>query len=194
MLDVIELECLGEGCTKQCYQHPDDATRVIKIIKSGYTSQQAGRYQIRMQREIKTLHQVRSIPELASYFPAYHGEIMTSAGIGYVFDKVDHLVDIFKKQYRLSGDLYRELVAIIRLLIQHDVPFCSDLVRNVFINQLTQRLYILDGLGCKYFIPTSMSPFPRCVRRYTMSRMVKKHIIRDLKLARQFPSVHRKAR
>ena len=194
MLDPKELECLGEGCTKWCYQHPNNAAFVIKMIKPGYTAQQARRYQIRMQREIKTLRRVRSIPDLASYFPTYHGEIMTSSGIGYVFDKVDHLVDVFKEQHRLSGDLYRELVAIIRLLVQHDVPFCPDLVRNIFINQHTQRLYILDGLGCKYYIPTSMSPFPRCVRRYIMARMIKKHIIRDLKLVRQFASIHRKAR
>ena len=189
MLDVNELECLGEGCTKWCYQHPDDAARVIKIIKPGYSSQQARRYQIRMRREVKTLQRVRVIQDLASYFPAYHGEIATSAGTGYVFDKVDHLVDVFKKQYRLSDNLYRELIAVIRLLMQHDIAFCPDLVRNVFINQQTQRLCILDGLGCKYFIPVTMPPFPQCIGRHTMSRMVKKHIIRDLKFIRRFASV-----
>ena len=133
---------------------------MIKIIKSGYTSQQAGRYQIRMQREIKTLRQVRSIPELASYFPAYHGEIMTGAGIGYVFDQVDHLVDIFKKQYRLSGDLYRELVAIIRLLIQHDVPFARILFAMFLLTNsrsdctysMVSVVSILSLLLCRLFL------------------------------------------
>lgn len=193
MIDVKELEYLGEGSTKWCYQHLNNEAFVIKIIKPGYTSQQSRRFQIRMQREIKTLRQVRCIPDLAIYFPAYHGEIMTSSGVGYVFDKVDHLVGVCNKQHRLSGDLYRELVAIIRLLIQHNVPFGPDLVHNIFINQHTQRLYIVDGLGCKYFIPVTMPPFPRCARRYTMSRMIKKYIIRDLKLVRQFASVDRKA-
>ncbi|MAR84223.1 MAG: hypothetical protein CMF55_05475 [Legionellales bacterium] len=186
MLDVKALECLGEGCTKWCYQHPDNDTQVIKIVKPGVSSQQARRYRVRIQREIKTLRQVRSIPELASYFPAYHGEIVTSLGAGYIFDKVDHLVDVFKERYCLSNDLYNELVAVIDRLTRHDIAFCPDLARNVFLNEETHSLYILDGLGCKYLIPATMSPFPRWLRRLLMARMMKKHIVRDLKLMRLF--------
>ena len=194
MLDVKALEYLGEGCTKWCYQHPNNDTQVIKIVKPGVSSYQTQRYRVRIQREIKTLQQVHSIPELASYFPAYHGEVVTCVGTGYIFDKVDHLVDVFKEQYCLSNDSYRELVAVIDRLTRYDIAFCPDLLRNVFLNEETHNLYILDGLGCKYFISATMLPFPRWLRRLLMARMMKKYIIRDLKLMRQFASAHRKAR
>ena len=182
---VIELNAdhlLGEGCTKYCYQHPLNSNQVVKIIKSGASKSQSRRYLVRMKREINALKQAVKINQLQSYFPAYHGSISTNLGRGFVFDKVDSHQDIFKSHGMMTVTAYRQIKQVIRDLISHDIAFCPDLIRNLFINQRTQQLYFLDGLGCKYFIPATLSPFPKVIRRCLMKRMIKKHILRDLKI------------
>ncbi len=184
MLHLNDQYLIGEGCFKKCYHHPNDTERVIKIVKSTLSCHQSRRYVVRIRREVKALRQIAQLNELKHYFPVFYGIVQTNLGEGYVFQKVDPHVDIFRSGCPISRTMFGEIIRILRLMIRYDIPFCPDLMRNVFIHNKRKNIYFLDGLGCKYYIPATMPPFPLCLRRYLMTRMIKKHIIANLRWIR----------
>jgi hypothetical protein len=176
-------DCLfiAEGCTKKCYRHPNDATLIIKIIKEGSTKKQYKRYVVRIKREVKALKKVMKINELKNFFPKYYGTVDTNLGTGYIFEKIEKPIDAYKDPCIVSRALYKEIIHFLRLIIKYNVPCCADFMRNVFVVDKTGKFYFLDGLGCKYYVPTSMPPFPFFVRKMVMLRIMKKHTLINLK-------------
>jgi hypothetical protein len=170
---------IAEGVTKKCYHHPSDSSHVIKIIKG--KSGQHKRYVKRVEREIRTFKQISLIDELKNYFPQYHGTVSTNLGVGYLFDKVENIFDVYHDECFIPKFLYIKVISILRLIVKYNVPCCPDLMRNIFVTHNAKNIYFLDGVGCKYVIPITMSPFPNFLRKIYMSRIMRKYIVPNLR-------------
>jgi len=167
---------IAEGKTKVCYQHPLDSSKVIKINKPDSSYWQHKRWVTRFNLEIRVLKKVSCIDDVKHYFPSYYGVVKTNIGLGHIFQKVDNAVDIFNSDYRISSDVFSEIITVIRSLIKHSIPFHMDLAKNVFIDEKSKKIYFVDSLGSNTFIPVTMLPMPRCCRLYLMSNKIKKNI------------------
>lgn len=180
-LRTIQLEpiyYIARGRTRACYQHPYCPDKVIKVINASGGYWQRLRWQWRTRLEIQALKKVANYPDIASHFPDFCGVVRTNLGRGFVFKKVHHAVDIYQSERIISVDTFLTITAILRRLISLRIPFHMDLTKNVFLDDSTNVLYVVDSLGSNTFLPLTAVPLPQCLYNYLMGGKIRKNIAR----------------
>jgi hypothetical protein len=169
---------IAKGRTRTCYQHPYCANQVIKVINAEGGFWQKMRWRWRTRLEIQALGKVAKYPDIAPYFPDFRGRVRTNFGVGFVFNKVHHAVDIYQSQCTLSADQFLLITRLLRRLITLRIPFHMDLTKNVFINEQTRKMYVVDSLGSNTFLPITALPLPSFLYDYFMAGKIQKNIAR----------------
>lgn len=177
-VDLKPKHYIAKGRTRTCYQHPACPDKVIKVINIGGGYWQRLRWRWRTQLEIQALKKVKKYADVAPYFPAFGGYVRTNFGSGFVFDKVHHAVDIYQSQRIISADIFFTITRILRRLMHLRIPFHMDLTKNVFLDDKTHHVYVVDSLGSNTFLPLTALPLPRFLYDYLMAGKIRKNIAR----------------
>ena len=151
--DVIQItsEPIGVGQERACYQHPNDAGKVIKTQKG-----ESYKQTLRELRLYKTL--ARRGMGNYEHIPRYYGLVETNLGKGFVVDKIaDYDGELsrslwwhFERGYPVS-EFLPYLEELRQYLLDNQVMFSVDMGRfNVLFQRLSPtqaRLVVIDGLG-----------------------------------------------
>ncbi len=147
----ITSEPIGVGQERVCYQHPDDAGKVVKIQK-GESDKQT-------RREL-LLYKNLSCRGMSNFehIPRYYGKVETSLGEGFVVDKImDYDGSVskslwwhFERGYPVA-EFAVYLDELRQYLLENLIVFSVDMGRYNILFQKTSaqqaRLVIIDGLG-----------------------------------------------
>ncbi|MCP4392497.1 MAG: hypothetical protein GY802_29670, partial [Gammaproteobacteria bacterium] len=147
----ISSEPIGVGQERACYQHPEDAGRVIKIQK-GESDKQTRRELILY----KNLWR-RGMDDF-EHIPRYYGKVETNLGEGFVVDKImDYDGSVsrslwwhFERGYPVA-EFAPYLDELRQYLLDNLIVFSVDMGRyNILFQKISAqqaRLVVIDGLG-----------------------------------------------
>ncbi|HPD55907.1 MAG TPA: YrbL family protein [Smithellaceae bacterium] len=165
MLNLDSSYFVSKGKHRECYVHPDNKNLLIKILLPSVKGS-ALTETLREARYYRFLVK-KNIP--FTMLPAFHGEVITNRGRGYVFDLIrdfdgsisksleyylTHL-PFSEREYGLldaSFDLLREYLMRWKILTMHIQA------RNIVYQKIApdeRRLVIIDDIGNSEFIPVS---------------------------------------
>ena len=148
---VIEGEPVGSGQERVCYAHPHDPALLVKIQKGEADKQ--------TRRELRLYARLaRRGMRQFDHIPAFHGQVETNLGAGFVVDCIrDYDGELskslwwhFKRGYPVS-EFEPYLEDLRRYLLRRLVIFSVDMGRyNILLQKLAPgqaRLVVIDGLG-----------------------------------------------
>ena len=125
---MIKLEQeIGRGKERACFIHPQDKTKVIKVVYTSTCKQ--------MKREISAYNQLaRKSGMHYDHMPKFHGQVETDQGMGYVFDLVENSdgssakpLHWFLENGSRLEDFYDELMELRTYFLKHAIVFCNDM-------------------------------------------------------------------
>ena len=143
---------IGKGKERTCFLHPQDSTKVIKVVHAPICKQ--------MDREIRVYRQLAKKSNISyEHIPRFHGEIETDKGTGYIFDLVKNsdgsaskTLHSFMQGGTDLATFQPQLEALRDYLLQHTIIFCNDMSYdgNILVNEASDgsiKLMVIDGLG-----------------------------------------------
>ena len=147
----IHSEPLGKGRERTCYQHPHDASRLIKIPSTDINTQT--RREIDFYRRLQRRGGVQY-----TQIPAFYGSVETNLGQGIVVDLISDIDGSVSKTMRwylerdMSIQAFEPYLDELRaFLLRNEVIINHDLVLgNILLQKYAQdrqRLVIIDGIG-----------------------------------------------
>ncbi|WP_227370548.1 YrbL family protein [Halomonas sp. M20] len=156
MLHLQDDLLIGRGTERNCYRHPQDPTRCVKIAHNFKNNKQ----QNRKDYEYFTKLERRGIDW--SHLPRCHGWVETNLGDGLVFDLLQDTegsplprLDILLADGRLTmAEIATPLTQLHDYLHANRI-FTSDLrASNIVCNleKTPPRLFLIDGIGDRDFV------------------------------------------
>ncbi len=147
---------IGKGSERECYMHPKDKTKVIKIQISNTTN----RNQNNLDRYYYEYLATKSISY--KHIAKFYGVVDTDKGVGLVFenilnhdDKNSLMLETIIKDRLLSHDVLSGLLLELKEYLAHYHILFIDTVMDNILCQETQKgvfkLVIIDGLGARRF-------------------------------------------
>ncbi|ARN76256.1 hypothetical protein BST96_01390 [Oceanicoccus sagamiensis] len=159
-MDIDKQLYIGKGLDRECYLHPEDSSKCIKITVSGDYRQHRD--------DIKYYHRLQKRDISWQHLAQFHGLCSTSLGDGLMFEVVrDHDGSISKslRDYiRGNGcpidrqQLDDELARLKSYLLKHSIIMRDLKDDNLLLQRLSDseaRLVVIDGIGNNEFIPFS---------------------------------------
>lgn len=160
--DMIELDphsLVGKGLHRECFVHPDDPTRCIKIVVAG-----TGIEERREQACYAALARRNASWEM---LPRFHGRVLTNLGEGAVFDLVrdyDHRISLTLAHYLASRQLTarhraalcRALADLKKYLLDNRIITMTLKPKNILFQLEAAdagKLVIVDNIGNSDLIP-----------------------------------------
>lgn len=158
-LTLNEIDLIARGWHRECYQHPDDEHRCVKIVVNGDETE-TKREQAYYQFLEKSLSDWRSVPR-------FHGNVETNLGQGAVFDLVRDddgkisrtLGDYLGHQHEFNNHAPAILTAMKNLInyqLEHNVLTMSLKQNNLLFQVKADGsgvMHIIDNLGNADWIP-----------------------------------------
>ena len=148
---------IGRGKERACFVHPQDRTKIIKVVHASTCKQ--------MKRELSVYDQIADKPNINyKHMPMLHTQVDTDKGTGYVFDLVENSdgtsakpLHWFLKHGSRLKDFYPQLKALKAYFLQHAIVFCRDMSfdGNILVKEEangSKTLVVVDGLGDVTFI------------------------------------------
>ncbi|MEM7562854.1 MAG: YrbL family protein [Pseudomonadota bacterium] len=147
----IHSDPIGEGQERICYVHPDDPSKLIKVIK-GESDKQT-------RREMKLYRRLMRRKETDfSQLPRFYGKVQTNLGRGFVTDLVrDYDGSISNSLYWFfergipANEFAAYLEELRQYLLRNQIMISADMRRtNVLFQKLSPQqaqLVVIDGLG-----------------------------------------------
>jgi len=159
MLILEPSSLIARGLRHECYFHPTDETRCIKVVFAGdhkETRREQAYYRLLEKRAISWQMLVR-----------FHGNIETSRGAGAVFDlirdyngAVSKTLENYFDSDHASGldyrNLSRGLTALKQYLLKWKIVTMSLKSHNIVyqkVNETEGTLVVIDNIGNSDFIP-----------------------------------------
>ena len=158
MLYIDDSNLIGKGMDRECYTHPKDSTKCIKITVSGNYKQSKAEISYYRMLEKRGV----SLDRLA----AFHGVIQTTRGQGLVFSLVLDYNEVVSKplSHYLSTGTYKlyefkdNLESLKNYLLKERIIIRDLKSTNILFQKFRKnngKLVIIDGLGNNDFIPIS---------------------------------------
>lgn len=159
MLVLDRSSLIGKGLHRECYVHPEDPRRCIKVVVAGTHDEnrrEAGYYAMLRRRGISW-----------DMLARFHGLVDTNLGEGAVFDLVrdhdgqvsatlEHYLRTVALTAAHAGVLARALPALKDYLLQNRVVTMTIKPKNILLQRLAAasgRLVLIDNVGNSDFIP-----------------------------------------
>ncbi len=153
---TIRTEAIGRGFERECYVHPENPDRLIKVNLTKRNKQS--------KREIKYLKKLkkRSLSDW-SHLPEFYGTVSTSKGTGLVVEYIkdytgqpSRSLDEYARKngieaYRKRLDDLKNYFIKNRVIFNYDMNPTNLLLRQKSPNE--SELVIIDGIGDVVFIP-----------------------------------------
>lgn len=142
---------IAKGGEKKCFIHPNDNTKVIKVV---YNKSKIGVLEDIYMRFL----QKRNIDFY--HLPKYYGKVDTNLGDGFVYERILNYDSSEAKSLRyyianrvISYDLQKKLIDELGLYLEkNNILFVDNHSSNIFCQKLSSddyRLIVIDGLGAK---------------------------------------------
>lgn len=159
MITISPETMVGKGLHRECFIHPDDENKCIKIVVNGNqqeTCREQSYYKFLEKRKISW-----------AMLPRFYGNVETNMGLGAVFDLIrdhDGMVSnslehyLAKKEY-ISQNKPNILLALANLklyLLENNIISMTIQPKNILyqLNKDTSgTLHIVDNVGNADFIP-----------------------------------------
>ena len=166
MLVIDRSTLVGKGLHRECFVHPDDHNRCVKIVVAGNSDEN--------RREAQYYSQLASRGISWEMLTRFHGLVETSLGEGAVFDLVrdyngevsrtlDYYLDSEDLRQLCGTALVEALNALKNYLLANSVITMTLKAQNVLFQQTMEhqgKLVIVDNVGNSDFIPiTNYSPY-----------------------------------
>lgn len=146
---------IAKGGERACYVHPNDDTKVIKILYSNLD-----KHNNQNKLEFIYMNYLKKKKVDISYVTDCYGYIQTNLGEGLVFDRVLDYDGIPSKSFRyylankmISEELQQKLLDELKNNIQENlILFIDTSLTNIFCQKIADNQYkliIVDGLGAK---------------------------------------------
>ncbi len=159
MITIDQSGFIGKGFHRECYRHPENKNRCIKVIWAGHPKES--------QREKRYYRHLETRGISWDMIPRYYGDIQTNLGPGSVFDLiVDHDFVVSKSlEYYLSSEektktyydsLSNSLYLLKDYLFQNLIITQNLALSNILCRKTEfgiSRLFIVDNIGNTDFIP-----------------------------------------
>lgn len=159
MIHIDPSGLVGKGKRRECYVHPQNRNRCVKIVVAGdnkETSRELSYYDFLDKRNI-----------LWTNLPRYYGTVETNLGTGYVFELIqdyDGKISKTLERYLSSTKdtesnchgLSQALALLKKYLIQHRIMTMELRPKNIAyrkINDSEGSLILVDNIGNSDFIP-----------------------------------------
>lgn len=159
---MINLEKkIGSGRHRDCYYHPQDASKCIKIL---YNPADGGLKEVKREtsyykKRSRQIRQCRSVPD-------YYGKVNTDRGEGYVFDlirdydgEVSKTLEYYLKKHEISqGLLENKLYDLRNDLIAHNIATMNLKDYNILYRKTGRNegyLVVIDNIGESEFFPVA---------------------------------------
>lgn len=158
MIDLKNSPLIGKGEDRECYQHPEDYHKCVKVTVSGDYKQSND--------EIKFYRLMKKRGASCEQLAAFHGLVETSLGQGLVFTLIrdfdgkvsDSLGNYLSSNAYSLRDFKLKLETLNRYLFDQRL-IIRDLSPDNIVYQKTSendgKLIIIDGVGNNEFIPFS---------------------------------------
>ncbi len=171
MLYLENSQLIGTGEDRECYQHPEDYNKCVKVTVSGDYKQSND--------EIKFYRLMKKRGASCGQLAAFHGLAETSLGQGLVFTLIrDYDGKVSKslgnylssEDYSLS-DFEQKLETLNRYLFDERLIIRDLSPDNVLYQKTSEgdgKLIIIDGVGNNEFIP--FSTYIDCLARKKIIR------------------------
>ena len=190
---------IAQGSHKQCYFHPQDNSRCIKVAYNP-----AGEKDLH--REVRYLtHILKTRASQSGILPRYHGSVQTSKGQGFVFDVIyDFDGRISTSLSRLLNDpafldlhyhgLKYGLIGLRETLFKYNIISMAIYPENILcqkINPYDFKLMFINDMGSGAFIPLEYYWGPaaqaKIKRRWNrLARFIaKRHLLQKAQLLAQ---------
>lgn len=176
MLNLQDSEPLACGHLRAVYQHPEQADRLIKIMRPEIVNQRWGgilRWYKRLPRARHYSGFVRELKEYIAFKARYPqaltsiapvwGVVETDLGLGLIVQKIvgpqGDLAPTFKsyiEQYGYTADMAAELKNFFQNLLKSNIVIGDIHLRNIVYGcelDGPSRLIMIDGFGEKNIIP-----------------------------------------
>lgn len=132
---------IGHGATRICFEHPQDATKCIKIATSDKNNKQ-------LSRELKTYFSIQSY--LSEYLLKYETEIIsTNQGPGLVCELLrdddgsySRPLDYWLFQNKIDDEIISQLWHFSYCLIEHDIFFYDFNLKNFIIQKRNNHKFL----------------------------------------------------
>ena len=159
MIEIDTHALIGKGLHRECYVHPDDPARCVKVVVAGTIDEN--------HREAAYYAQLARRGISWEMLPRFHGLEQTTLGEGAIFDLVrdhDGPVSHTLAHYLVSRQLTEQhaaalQVALVNLknyLLENRIITMTLKPKNILFQQYTAddgRLVIVDNIGNSDFIP-----------------------------------------
>lgn len=159
MIKLEPQKLIGKGLHRECFVHPQDPTRCIKIVVAG-----SGNENLREQAYYAVLARRGVSWEM---LPRFHGMVATSLGEGAIFDLVrdyDKRVSLTLEHYLGSEQLVALHGAALRramrnlkgYLLENRIITMTLKTKNILFQLETPdsgKLVVVDNIGNSDFIP-----------------------------------------
>ncbi|WP_207680877.1 YrbL family protein [Desulfonema magnum] len=152
---IIKTPPIGKGIERECYIHPDDSGKIIKISSLAP--------EIQTKREISYYKQLRKRKKMNwNHIPKFYGEVSTNKGDGFVVELIrdfnGEISENFSFYIKKNGlDFYRKELETLknyfineRVMFNYDISPDNLLLRR--INKSESELVLIDALGDVVFI------------------------------------------
>lgn len=175
MIYLSDQKPLGTGRHRQCYVHPENAQRCIKII---YNADESGRKEIK--RELRYYAHLSRYLQDWRGIPQYYGTVETDLGTGYVYDMITDFdgkpsvtLKHFADQCRYDQDvamLREALKTLKRYLYENRIVTMTLKPQNILCRRVSESEIvpvICDNIGESTFIPLASWSAWLCRRKQT---------------------------
>ena len=151
----IDSDPIGQGQERICYVHPDDPTKLVKVLKREDDRQ--------TRRELALYRRLQRKKTDYSRLPRLHGLVQTNLGRGFIVDLIrDYDGSISKQLYWYFergipvSEFFVYLEELKQYLLENQIVISVDLGRtNILFQKLSPdqaQLVIIDGLGNHSYI------------------------------------------
>jgi hypothetical protein len=174
MLELDPHALVGKGLHRECFVHPEDPSRCIKIVVAGTGNEN--------RREQAYYNALARRGVSLDMLPRFHGMVPTSLGEGAVFDLVrdyDNRISLTLGHYLESEKLTsahavalrRALQALKDYLLEQRIITMTLKPKNILFQLLTAetgKLVIVDNIGNSDFFP--IANYSRRLARWKIQR------------------------
>ncbi len=180
MLVLKDEDLLAKGGERYCFVHPEDSTKVIKIV---YT-QGVHNNQNELEFNYYSLLKKRKVD--FSHLVQCYNYVETNKGNGLVFDRVMDYNGQASKSFRyylanklISIDEQKKLLEEFRIYLEKNlILFVDTSLTNIFAQKISEnkfKIVIVDGLGAKRTgIKFLMYKYSKIYTQYKIKKQWKK--------------------
>ena len=184
MIKLTDRQPFAGGAKRDCYFHPDDDNKIIKVIPASKSPQALHSQKLWLRRMLqapetfnanrtesekfdKLKKKLGDLQEMLPHLVAYFGKVITDLGEGLVFQAIKNFDGTISENVKVASETggYKKATLLQALkefaVNRHDAVIFNDVGKNNVVVQVldpdhkSYKFWIVDGINCGPIIPIS---------------------------------------